>query len=483
MDLSDDCLLEIFKNLPIHDLLAVRITHRRFILLADYLFTMNFRTFDFTDDVLIPKLLTVDRTQLNKLLLRDAEVLLRHVGRFIRTLTINCDSFNPSITQCSLLSLINKYCKRTLKDLRIFKFTLEDKTIDRYSDLFTSLDKFTLHECHTDDWTLGKCLNFCESLKELRIVRVTGVLGFFLLRVSSDLECFMLKSMTSFEQKYISALFQNNASSLRTVKIIDCHLHGRGLYQSMPRFLLGLETLYIQASGLITEDQSNGLLKLENLQHLDVDIGMKNLPVLLDKLAQHGKIKSVGIAVSTLDRDSCNALKRLNLKLLKLTLKGKLSEGCARDLVSDSELETLHLVQCNSMTLDDIVDFIANARYLQDLLINECKELKFFRQEDFSSLVNVRRELSVSQTIRLWMKLSAVKRSKRLIDCDLMNEFQSVIRFRTLSKDEFYEIHTDHYVDEHDTGSNENQVTDLLQLFRGSYDDHFFPGFYLSDDS
>lgn len=491
LDLDEDCLADIFKYLPIKDLLTIRQTHPIFLPATKYLLSVNYKTFDFTDDVLLPILYPLKRIEINaqnkKLSLEQTDIVLRFIGKNIQTLSINRDSFDPSITSGSLLGLIKKYCGETLNDLRIFKFLLEDRAIDRLSGLFKNLKKITLHECSTDDYTLGKCLSYCNELKELKIVGVTGVLGFFLLRVPSNLQIFMLKSMRNFEQKYICELFERNAVTLEIVKIIDCHFHGDGLYDSMPKSLKKLSTLFIRSDSIFNQSNLDNLLKFNNLRHLDINVGIRNPEQFLNKLAARITIECLGISLPLLHDQTCIALGQLNLKLLKLTLTRRLHAGSATNLVMNiPTVQTLNLIQCNLLTVDDICDIVANAMNLKNLAIINCKEMKFFRQEDFSRLIGARKQLNLVFSLNLRMKQSAVRHSKCLIDCDFITKFQSVIRFKILSKDSFYEITTDNYInvsDDNEMTPRSDQVIDMFQLFSGSYDDHFFPGFYLSVNS
>lgn len=46
-DLNDDCVLEIFQRLTVLDLCAIRSTCKRFDALAEYFFTMVYKTLNF----------------------------------------------------------------------------------------------------------------------------------------------------------------------------------------------------------------------------------------------------------------------------------------------------------------------------------------------------------------------------------------------------------------------------------------------------
>lgn len=179
LDLNDDCLLQVYKNLDLLDLTAVAdvCSHLRRTA-KDYFQLSKFRDLNF---------LLVDRCgdiTVNQLISETSKVL-RSFGAFItgfsgknewftrRNSWLNIDGLNEeSIAKYwrECVRLLAKYCGENLVELRLYRFEMTKEVV--LSPLFKRLHILELDYCRGSGQLLETLPMSCPQLRELYVRRM-----------------------------------------------------------------------------------------------------------------------------------------------------------------------------------------------------------------------------------------------------------------------------------------------------------------------
>lgn len=427
-NLNDDCILDILHRLSLLDLCNVRDTCKRLRILSEYYFNTMYRTLNFNSRSIKSdqwKLLTQDETK----------TILMSFGHQIDALTLNADSF--SATSDEILQTINDYCSdQKLQHLKLIKFAFDDDIIENCQRLFSIVEKFTINKCYGDDKLFEKLFNKCTALKNLELLRQFNIDGTCLQNTYPNLEGFALISNDNFDPLLVNTFFTKNPQ-LKVLKLIGCNFVDDEIFPIISDHLINLESLSIRlvhVTSLFEENVLN-LLKLQHLRKLEFNCGVRPINAFINGLAMTNTIECLGITSAEITVDLCSALGNLkNLQTLKLI---SMYDTKARDLkllaVQLTKLNEFHLVECEAITFDEMMEFIEHSQQLEKLVLNQCCKVLPIDSAQFIRLAECCQKRVYKHQLIIHMDYSELLTTKEQVSSELRHEYASIVQLAALT--------------------------------------------------
>lgn len=182
MNLPDDCLLAIFNQLSVLDLIAIYKTHKHFRTTVTYFVSVHYKSMHIKYSSYIGNYV-ISGIILNRL---NLENFFETFGKCFETLTLEPYDYIKSDV-AAILSLANSYCSGSIKRLTLNYVTINETMISKFSVLFKHLNGLKIIS-GIDNGTFEKTLIECENLKDLVINHEHLRPELFLSKISTKLE-------------------------------------------------------------------------------------------------------------------------------------------------------------------------------------------------------------------------------------------------------------------------------------------------------
>lgn len=429
LNLDDECILEIFSRLPLLMLCNVRDTCQRLRTLADFYFATMHKSLNFgCRSIKGPqfKLFTQDETK----------SILSSFGHHIEALIIHADLFAAKPDE--VLQTLNDFCdNRRLCHLKLIKFAFDETIIDSCDRLFANVEKLTIDKCFADDEIFEKLFRKCTSMRYLELMRQFNIDGRCLAHTYPMLDGFSLISNNNFDPRLVNSFMAKNPQ-LKVLKMIGCNFVDDEIFETIADNLVLLESLSIRMVHVTSNFETNlmNLLRLQHLRELEFNCGVQPIESFVNGLAMTNRIEAFGISSAELTGELCAAICNLkNLQLLKLIsiFDTQQSRSITSIAIQLTQLKELHVVECEPITFDEMVEFIERAPRLEKLVINQCCNMVPFNGSQFIQLADACQKRINKLHLIIHLDYDELCTTKRQVSSDLRREYAHIVQLVQLS--------------------------------------------------
>ncbi|XP_065077994.1 uncharacterized protein LOC135701173 [Ochlerotatus camptorhynchus] len=349
LQLNDDCLTLIFRQLGLMDLIALKNTNQRLASVVHNVLK-RYRSFDFAEPHDKP-ILTV----------MDTKNILENVGKFIQCLSLSGNRFAHSKTTAAprILGLIPRNCFH-LRELEIHCFNINPSVLNTLEGIVSSLEALTLNDCAVDD-NVERCLNLCLSLQRLQL-RANDTITGACLKTIKGLKSLNVENCSQLEGSRLFVFLQNNPQ-LEYLNITGClELHTNAI--SAISHLTELTHLACNDSYSKVAPVSMMLItRVLKIQYLELTISSTpSTDRMLQKFSKRNCLEYLELKGSLVDRISYKSiLKMTELKELKIIGRacfGTFQDEHLEEFCNKTNIERLHIVRCPGVSEDKLIEFV-----------------------------------------------------------------------------------------------------------------------------
>lgn len=359
LHLNDDCLIAIFGELDLTDLLTLKKTCTRFEVIT-YDILKRYKFFDF-------EMLFAKKPYLTML---DAKNVLTELGSFVEHLSISQDTFNKPGTR--ILNLIPRHCPN-LKQLEIQDFLLKVTALKVLGSVFKKLEGLSMISCGITD-NVEQSLAQAKNLQRLDLSSNSEITG-KCLKVVKNLKRLNLEGCQNIQGKPFSVFTEHN----KTLEYLNIHCCSRlttDAIKALAANLTELTHLVVNNSYDNVDPSAMALIaKLPKLKKLQFKInGYAPIDHILKSLAGTNQLEHLDLSDGIFTQVDYSLLCGLsNLKELKLNYKLDLSDAHMSKLATKTNFTELHIAGCTSVTDDALIEFISKNPQLRLLDVSYCQ--------------------------------------------------------------------------------------------------------------
>lgn len=246
-NLNDDCLISIFRHLPLKDLNSVRSTCHQLLNIVYGIYRYHSKLKNINIPRMMQRLSNVDSLEHRIKCLKE---YLQQFGHLIEHIDFDNNETNlPLAVIKEMCSDISMFSSDKLKSLKIYRVNFDDELLVNMRGIFNNLTKLDI----SDYWT--EVVPVCSNLDTLIINGYHSEHPFNLNSICPKLKTFQFKTVLDHQQvlHYFNALLQVSHSSLALNKFIECQTS-----------LVSLKLTLFGMTGINTESIAN----FKNLQEL-----------------------------------------------------------------------------------------------------------------------------------------------------------------------------------------------------------------------
>lgn len=431
-DLNDDCLLKIFERVSVLDLCAIRFTCKRFDTLSEYYFKMVYKTLNFSNWNIKGEysLLTED----------EMKTILTTFGGQMDSITVNADSFEPESKV--VLQVISEHCgAKRLRFFKMIKFVLDEQMVENCDRLWSNIDQLTIDKCYLDDEVLHFLLRKCSTLTQLEMVRQMNTDGRCLMHEFPQLEGFSLRSNDSFDPLCMTTFLQKN-TQLRSLSLIGCSFIDDEIFEIIADNLVNLEALYIRVVHVTSQFETNleNLLRLQHLRKLEFNCGLRPIVQFIHGLAMTNRIEELGISSAELTPELSSALCNLkNVQILKFISMYDGQLNTIKTIAQQMQkLKELHIIECDVVDFDQLLEFTENAAKLEKMLIIQCSKIIPMNAEQFIRMADCVQKRVDKLQLSIHLDYFELKLAKELLSEEMRREYQHILQVVPLTWEDNY---------------------------------------------
>lgn len=448
LDLNDDILIEIFTNTNVLDLVSIKKTCTRFQEIVTYIFPKHYKTLDLKKNMHygIFEVPVEHDIKHDNYTLQNITKVLKYFGQHIESLAMYGKPLSTE-DQNSLFYVVRDHCTPQMKTLKLIQLELKMKTIEDCAKLFKPIEKLTIDECYDEDPGVKKMLNCCENLTDLSLIRSFEAEGTFLPDLRSKLESFKIKSTRRYYPEHVYGVLKNNPS-LKTVKIMGCNFIMDDSYQQVSDNLESVDTLFLSVvspQNTITQFLDK-FSKIKDLRHLDVRMNCLDACELINLIKDNKTIDSLGFSFTGITDELVNTMRSLKyIKYLKLRIGFDSLDNLAQTMGGGLvNLEEFTLIRSDSVSFENLVDFISSAMKLKTINLFDDKLIGTFTKEMLERLVHAQKRKNVKFSLNIRIDPKFVVATVKHVGQDHLDEILNVMKISAISDDEIYEIETDY---------------------------------------
>lgn len=361
--INNDCLHDIFKYLNICDIVNVASTCSRLRNFVDENIYKKFVKFE----------LKPDDEDDQKITFGDLQTMLQHFGSIIEEMVLNGTIFSD-VAGRRHLQFVLRHCPN-LHTLRLCDFIFSRRDYIALSKLKVSskVKVLELRECDGiyDDW--ANVLRELSDLQSFIVISNNDISGKIFSKCK-NLEVLELIDCRQVMVHQLNTFCKANGSSLRTLKLLNCHKLDDTVYQMITSKLPNVVDLTIGTHHATSPSQLNCLAELKYLKKLFLVCSMyfDNIGMLMRMLGDSGLLEELIIHGGELDAETCGMIgkfKRLQtLRLLQPTFEN----DHMMDIIGNadlSELREFYSEACNSITNHNLLALVKSKRHLETVNI------------------------------------------------------------------------------------------------------------------
>lgn len=370
----------------------------------------------------------------------EMRTILTTFGGQMDSITVNADSFQPESKV--VLQVINEHCgAKRLHFFKMIKFVIDEQMVDNCDRLWSNIDQLTIDKCYVDDEVLKQLLNKCSTLTQLELVRQMNTDGRCLMHEFPQLEGFSLRSNDNFDPLCMQTFLQRN-TQLRWLSLIGCNFVDDEIFEVIADNLVNLEALYIRVVHVTSQFETNleNLLRLQHLRKLEFNCGLRSIVPFVHGLAMTNRIEQLGISSAELTPELSAALCNLkNLQILKLISMYDGQLDTLKPIAQQLEkLKELHIIECDIVDFEQLLEFVENAGKLEKLLIIQCSKIIPMNPEQFVRMADCVQKRVDKQQLSVHLDYFELKLTKELLSEEMRKEYQHILQVVSLSWEDNY---------------------------------------------
>ncbi|XP_053685269.1 uncharacterized protein LOC128734897 [Sabethes cyaneus] len=402
LQMNDDCLMLIFGQLDLMDLISLEKTCDRFGSIVNDIYK-RYKKFDFDDELQNKAYLTM----------LDAKTVLTEVGSFMRSLSISQNRFlQPGLR---VLKLIPRFCLN-LTELEIRDFTLNPITIQSLESVFKNLEALSLVCCGISD-NIETSLSRAKNLHRLDLSLNSEIIGNCLKGIG-NLKYLNLDSCQNIQGKPFAAFAAKN-KTLEYLNINCCSRLTVDAIKSIVNNMTELSHLVCNNCYDNVDPASMALLaKLPKLTKIQFKFNSYSpIDQILKDLVESDKLEHLDLSdgiFTTVDYNLLCGLTRLTE--LKLNYKLDFTDQHLSKLAAKGNFVELHIAGCTSVRDKQLLEFIKMNPRLKLLDISYCQisEGLIFSAIDILKEQAVLRDASLSRKLKMMVGQTSI--------CPVINE-------------------------------------------------------------
>uniref|UniRef100_A0A1Q3F0E4 Putative leucine-rich repeat protein n=1 Tax=Culex tarsalis TaxID=7177 RepID=A0A1Q3F0E4_CULTA len=363
LQLNDDCLMTIFSEVELLDLLALKKTCTRFEGVCCDLLKRQ-KKLDL--DNVCPK-----KTYLTML---DAKNILIELGPFAEHLIITRDTFaRPGVR---ILYLIPKHCSN-LKQLDIHDFTLKPNSLKTLEGVFKTLESLRLVNCGIAD-NIERSLAQAKNLRRLDLSQNSEITG-KCLKVVKNLKYLNLESCQNIQGKPFITFSERN-KTLEFLNINCCSRLTNEAVKALAANFPDLQHLICNNLYDNVEPASMAMIaKLPKLTKVQFKINnFASIDNILQAFTESNQLEHLDLSDGIFTSVDYNLLCSLtNLRELKLNYKLDFSDEHLAKLCTKGNFLELHIAGCTNVSDRQLIEFIRKNPALKELDVSYCQITEF----------------------------------------------------------------------------------------------------------
>lgn len=359
LQLNDDCLMLIFDQLDIMDLISLAKTCDRFSTIVDGIFK-RYKSFDFDHAMR-------DKTFLTML---DAKTVFTEVGSFMRSLSISQKRFlRPGLR---ILKSIPRFCSN-LTELEIRDFTLNSITLNILETVFKQLEGLSLISCGIGD-SIEPNLSKARSLQRLDLSMNSEITGNCLKGIK-NLKYLNLDSCQNIQGKPFSTFAAKN----RTLEYLNINCCNRLTVDAIKSIVNNMTELSHLVCNNCYENVDSAnmalLAKLPKLAKIQFKFNSYSpIDQILQNLVESNQLKHLDLSDGIFTAVDYNLLCGLTeLTELKLNYKLDFTDQHLAKLGAKGNFVELHIAGCTGVTDKQLLEFIKMNPRLKLIDISYCQ--------------------------------------------------------------------------------------------------------------
>lgn len=186
VNLPDDCLISIFKELNVFDLLSVHITCRRLHTIGKYCINLLHNTvfIELIDDNIYN--VQINGTSSCRTTVSGLLKLFKQIGKSISFLKLQGQNSSNTLDAAPIFDMVDEHCGERLKALSLLFVAVEKNSITKYRNVFKRLEKLHLE----GKSGLAKFVTYPKNLRELTITTSNAGSNVFLTKNYPNLGMF-----------------------------------------------------------------------------------------------------------------------------------------------------------------------------------------------------------------------------------------------------------------------------------------------------
>uniref|UniRef100_A0A8D8ESK6 F-box/LRR-repeat protein 2 n=2 Tax=Culex pipiens TaxID=7175 RepID=A0A8D8ESK6_CULPI len=359
LQLNDDCLMTIFSEVDLLDLLALKKTCTRFEGVCCDLLKRH-KKLDL--DNVCPK-----KTYLTML---DAKNILMELGPFAEHLIITRDTFaKPGVR---ILYLIPKHCSN-LKELDIHDFTLKPNALKALEGVFKTLESLRLVNCGIAD-SIERSLGQAKNLQRLDLSQNSEITG-KCLKAVRNLKYLNLESCQNIQGKPFSTFSERN----KTLEFLNINCCSRLTTEAVKSLVTNqLELQHLICNNLYDNVEPATMAMIAKLPKLTkVQFKINNfasIDHILQAFAESNQLEHLDLSDGIFTSVDYNLLCSLTaLRELKLNYKLDFSDEHLAKLCTKGNFVELHIAGCTNVSDKQLIEFIRKNPALKELDVSYCQ--------------------------------------------------------------------------------------------------------------
>lgn len=359
LQLNDDCLMTIFSEVDLLDLLALKKTCTRFEGVTCDLLKRH-------------KKLDLDRVCPKKtfLTMLDAKNILTELGPFAEHLVITRDTFSrPGVR---ILNLIPKHCSN-LKELDIHDFTLKQNSLKSLEGVFKSLESLRLVNCGIAD-SIERSLSQAKNLQRLDLSLNSEITG-KCLKAVKNLKYLNLESCQNIQGKPFITFTERN----KTLEFLNINCCSRLTAEAVKALVANLTELQHLIFNNLYDNVDAATMamvaKLPKLTKVQFKINnFASIDHILQAFSESNQLEHLDLSDGIFTSVDYNLLCSLtNLRELKLNYKLDFSDEHLAKLCTKGNFLELHIAGCTNVSDKQLIEFIRKNPGLRELDVSYCQ--------------------------------------------------------------------------------------------------------------
>lgn len=392
-DLSDDCIEEFLRRLPIEEVAKMSMVNMRINTLSENYFKRIKNADQFTF------VLFGDRPASERIAIENN---VKAFGKYIENLQIS-GSASLSKNHFESLQIVNQHCGKSLQHLTLCDFNINTKTAANMRNLLQNIQTIVLDSCSTSkkDSIFDLLLKYCKNLRFLNVVKCKFSPESWLNRTYNQLESiyFLFDKDSVAINEHLPKFFHLN----RQVKHVIFQAFLINLPVNLATNALNIENLTVGIHKTATIENFQPIFNLPQLKQLTVCLGFLTNPFVYRTIVEHfgvvNTLESFGLCEPEITKEMCQLIGSMTrLKALKFVALQSIDEEVIA-ILSSTLVNIDSIFLCGKpFTFKVIREFIEKFPRLKSLYAEVNSDIT---EKQLAEMIELRRNVAIDLYVPL----------------------------------------------------------------------------------